>query len=50
MTALNIQNNLIDTVDEKYNKDITLKDITLDDITLKITIHITDRITVMVLF
>ena len=45
MTALNIQNNLIDTVDVKYNTDIIL-----DDITRKITIHNIDSIAVMILF
>ncbi len=39
---------LINSIDEKYNRDITLRDITLDDITLKTTIHNTDKITVMV--
>jgi hypothetical protein len=44
----NPYSDLIDTIDQNYNKDITLRDITLDDITLKITIHNTDKITVMV--
>ena len=45
---INIHCDLIKTIDEKYNRDITLRDITLDDITLKITIHHSDRISVMV--
>ena len=45
---LNSHCDLINTIDEKYNKDITLRDITLDDITLTITIHNTDRISVTV--
>ncbi|MGD9674799.1 MAG: hypothetical protein AB7U98_15135 [Candidatus Nitrosocosmicus sp.] len=45
---LNNDCDLIDTIDEKYNKDITLKDITLDDITLSIKVHNTERISIMV--
>jgi hypothetical protein len=40
--------NLISGIDERSNKDITLRDITLDDITLKVTVHNTDTVTVMV--
>lgn len=39
---------LIKNIDEKSNKDITLKKITLDDITLKITVHNTDKVTVII--
>jgi hypothetical protein len=39
---------LIKNIDDRDNKDITLKKITLDDITLKITVHNTDRVTVAV--
>jgi hypothetical protein len=39
---------LIKNIDEKSNKDVTLKKITLDDITLKITVHNTDRVTVSI--
>ena len=45
---VNSQSDLIHNIDENYNKDITLKDITLDDITLKITLHNSDRVSVMV--
>lgn len=45
---INSHCDLINSIDEKYNKDITLRDITLDDITLKITIHHSERISVMV--
>ena len=38
----------ISNIDKLYNKDITLKEITLDDITLKIIVHNSDRVTVMV--
>lgn len=44
------ESKLISKIDEKYNKDLTLKDITLVDITLKITVHNTDRVTVMVAY
>jgi hypothetical protein len=39
---------LIKSIDDGSNKDVTLKKITLDDITLKITVHNTDRVTVSV--
>ena len=45
---LNTHSDLIDTIDEKYNKEIKLKKITLDDITLKTTIFNTDKISVSV--
>lgn len=45
---LNTNSSLIYSIDEKSNKDIVLKDITLDDIILKVTVHNTDKITVMV--
>lgn len=50
LRAILLNNNcdLIETIDEEYNKDITLKKITLDDITLKIKIHNTDKISVSV--
>ena len=45
---INSQSDLINSIDEKHNKDITLRDITLDDITLKITLHNSEKISVMV--
>jgi hypothetical protein len=38
---------LLSNIDKLHNKDIILKDITLDDITLKVTVHNTDTVTVM---
>jgi hypothetical protein len=35
-------------IDDKNNKDVTLKNITLDDITLKTTIHNTNRVSMIV--
>jgi hypothetical protein len=42
------KSDLIKNIDEKSNKDVTLKKITLDDLTLKITVHNTDTVTVSV--
>jgi hypothetical protein len=39
---------LIKNLDNESNKDITLKKITLGDITLKITVHNSDKVTVMI--
>ena len=45
---LSTNSDLIKKIDEKDNKNITLNDITLHDITLKITVHNTDKVTVMI--
>jgi hypothetical protein len=44
----NNNKNIIDKIDEKYNKDIVLKDIIHDDIIIKTTVHNTDNISVMI--
>lgn len=44
----NNNSSIVDTVDEKYNKDIRLKDIIHDDITVKTTVHNTDNVSVIV--
>lgn len=45
---LKADSNLIISKDDLFNKNITLKDITYDDITLKIIIHNTDKVSVIV--
>ncbi|MBA3750992.1 MAG: hypothetical protein H0X03_08925 [Nitrosopumilus sp.] len=45
---LSTNNDLIESIDKKDNKDIKLKDITLNDITLKTIVHNSNKVTVIV--
>lgn len=47
-TLLSMKSDLIASVDGSSNKDIKLKSIVLEDIIIKVTVHNTDNITVMI--